>query len=486
MIEEHRPPENVTEEKVMREQDGRGQLGDAPPSLEEFRLPAPHGNAMRRRRSRRSFMTSVGGRLILVLLIVLAYLAVIKLPLPGFSKRQAGDLALNSTGSSPMTASRREATPRSEPKPRLIVHAQQGNAGEPLPLGITMQGSSEEAVVIIRGTIPGTIFSSGSATGVDSWEIPATQLANTWIGPPSGFAGTLDLVAELQRNGATLGEPQAFRIEWIAASPAISSEVPAAAPVHEPVPDIATTTSVPEAVPAHAQLATANSLVAPVPGPRQPESDKITAEQPRQQTRQKRPASKAAAPSRERSLVDTAARGRAREAPTPSEQLQDVQQPSEAPQAQHDPATGRIVSDIPSALDILLGRRRSEHITEGSNLNGPDRISSTPVPSDETTSQGAGNLASADTQKRCDYSRCAKDFRSFRASDCTYQPPHGGPRKTCDKGSRFTEVQQRHAQTQPFGQQCNVVMCARLFRSFDPSDCTYQPNSGAARRTCDR
>jgi BA14K-like protein len=34
--------------------------------------------------------------------------------------------------------------------------------------------------------------------------------------------------------------------------------------------------------------------------------------------------------------------------------------------------------------------------------------------------------------------------------------------------------------------QCNFAVCARFYRSFDRSDCTYQPYHGGARKTCDR
>jgi BA14K-like protein len=34
--------------------------------------------------------------------------------------------------------------------------------------------------------------------------------------------------------------------------------------------------------------------------------------------------------------------------------------------------------------------------------------------------------------------------------------------------------------------QCNFAVCARFYRSFDRSDCTYQRYHGAARKTCDR
>jgi hypothetical protein len=34
--------------------------------------------------------------------------------------------------------------------------------------------------------------------------------------------------------------------------------------------------------------------------------------------------------------------------------------------------------------------------------------------------------------------------------------------------------------------QCNADACARHYRSFDASDCTYQPYSGGPRRLCTR
>jgi hypothetical protein len=40
--------------------------------------------------------------------------------------------------------------------------------------------------------------------------------------------------------------------------------------------------------------------------------------------------------------------------------------------------------------------------------------------------------------------------------------------------------------TQTQAQHCNLNVCAQFYRSFDPSDCTYQPNPGGARKTCDR
>jgi hypothetical protein len=161
------------------------------------------------------------------------------------------------------------------PTPRLMVHAR-GIAGEPLPLGLTIEGGGDGAVVIVTGLVPGMTLSTGHALGANMWRVPATDLANTWVGPPMDFVGIVDLIAELQAADATVIHRLPIQIEWVANSPAVAAQVP--------------TTTQPEAVPAPQQL----------------EQDEIAkegkkdltarAEQPGERTQQKRVASQATVP----------------------------------------------------------------------------------------------------------------------------------------------------------------------------------------------
>jgi hypothetical protein len=116
-------------------------------------------------------------------------------------------------------------------------------------------------------------------------------------------------------------------------------------------------------------------------------------------------------------------------------------------------------------------------------------------PADASTSGFApapGNQAAG--APRCDYEACARTHHSFRASDCTYQPFTGGPRRLCEKNppqpSAATPFANSPAQSllgQQFGkEQCNVDVCARFYSSFDPADCTYRPFGGGRRRICTR
>jgi membrane peptidoglycan carboxypeptidase len=90
---------------------------------------------------------------------------------------------------------------------------------------------------------------------------------------------------------------------------------------------------------------------------------------------------------------------------------------------------------------------------------------------------------------QCDYQACASEYRSFRPSDCTYQS-YRGPRRLCEIGARTTRPHEEQASQVPADvraqAQCNIDVCARFYSSFNPSDCSYQPYGGGPRKLCDR
>ena len=128
----------------------------------------------------------------------------------------------------------------SEPaSPRLIVQPSRATQGEPAPLGLSLQGRADGAVIHIGRLVPGMELTMGSASGSDSWEIPASELRYGWVAPPDGFVGSADLVAELRLSDNKIADRQAIRLEWVlpigpgpalpqpeesAALPSISSE----------------------------------------------------------------------------------------------------------------------------------------------------------------------------------------------------------------------------------------------------------------------
>jgi len=123
----------------------------------------------------------------------------------------------------------------------------------------------------------------------------------------------------------------------------------------------------------------------------------------------------------------------------------------------------------------------------------PQQPAADASPTAGISAQGPGSQAAG--APRCDYEACARTHHSFRASDCTYQPFSGAPRRLCEKNpsqqnaaTPFT--QNSSAQSllgELFGkEQCNVDVCARFYSSFDPADCTYRPFGGGRRRVCTR
>jgi membrane peptidoglycan carboxypeptidase len=112
-------------------------------------------------------------------------------------------------------------------------------------------------------------------------------------------------------------------------------------------------------------------------------------------------------------------------------------------------------------------------------------------------SNGTASQTSAETDAAaCDVHACAERYRSFRASDCTYQS-FSGERRLCQSGQvaigSAGPKQNVNEEATAFNDgpanalaraHCNVGVCSRLYRSFSESDCTYQPHGGGRRQIC--
>src|SRR5207248_4640690 len=99
--------------------------------------------------------------------------------------------------------------------PRLVVEPRLGAPGEPVPIGLALRGRANDAVVILRGMVPGMELSAGSAVTRDSWQLSATDLPYAWIAPPKDFVGSADLVAELRLPDAQIADRQTLHVKWV-------------------------------------------------------------------------------------------------------------------------------------------------------------------------------------------------------------------------------------------------------------------------------
>jgi len=100
----------------------------------------------------------------------------------------------------------------------------------------------------------------------------------------------------------------------------------------------------------------------------------------------------------------------------------------------------------------------------------------------EPSSIAASEPAAPARSALCDVDACAAAYRSFTASDCTYQPSNG-PRRLCTRGEPPRQASEPSAALNARAQTCNINACAAAYGSFDASDCTYQPFDGP-RRAC--
>ncbi len=99
----------------------------------------------------------------------------------------------------------------------------------------------------------------------------------------------------------------------------------------------------------------------------------------------------------------------------------------------------------------------------------------------------AGNSMASSPRAQCDLDACAARYSSFNPSDCTYRS-YAGPRRLCEMAPSGGDVLQPTADLLPTSARsasCDVNRCSRRYRSFDESDCTYQPYDGGARQRCD-
>jgi hypothetical protein len=130
--------------------------------------------------------------------------------------------------------------------------------------------------------------------------------------------------------------------------------------------------------------------------------------------------------------------------------------------------------------------------------NPPPPITQAPMP--EVAAPERAAQPERESLAKCDIDACAAAYRSFRESDCTWQP-FNGPRRFCDRGTppRETASAAPNAtpQTDPqvgatpaapdvqVSNKCDQDACKHAYFTFDPADCTYQPTHGP-RRLCDR
>jgi len=194
----------------------------SPPQLKgEVRLLLADFDQIQPVGPRRSRKAPVVILVILLSAAVVSFIGMEELPYLNSWDRQAIDRSSPSQKVKNVPAQQSES-----PIPRMLVRGDRGMTGEPLPLGVSLYGEAAGAFVVIAGLIPGMTLSTGTAVGADAWQVRATDVADTWIGPPTQFIGMVDLVVELHLPDQRIIDRQSIHLEWAAPPSVLSTAGP--------------------------------------------------------------------------------------------------------------------------------------------------------------------------------------------------------------------------------------------------------------------
>jgi hypothetical protein len=86
--------------------------------------------------------------------------------------------------------------------------------GEAVPLGVSVRGSDEPGLALVRGFASGAKLSTGTRLNDNNWWLSLTELRNAVIQPPPDFVGAMDVIVELRLANTTLDDRQSLHFEW--------------------------------------------------------------------------------------------------------------------------------------------------------------------------------------------------------------------------------------------------------------------------------
>ncbi len=116
------------------------------------------------------------------------------------------------------TALARQYAPPAIPALQLVVGDLSGRINEPLPLAISVTGSSAGAFIAIAGLAAGTRVTAGNSISATEWRIPVRNVAKAVVLPPQDFAGNMKLVVDLRLSDETVADSRIMNLEWVGAA----------------------------------------------------------------------------------------------------------------------------------------------------------------------------------------------------------------------------------------------------------------------------
>jgi TPR repeat protein len=81
-------------------------------------------------------------------------------------------------------------------------------------LTISAADAGANAAVVISGLAPGSLLSTGTQVGPNTWRLAVEALTGAAITPPRGFIGTMDLTLELYLADNTMVDHKSLQLAW--------------------------------------------------------------------------------------------------------------------------------------------------------------------------------------------------------------------------------------------------------------------------------
>ena len=145
------------------------------------------------------------------------------------SQGPAGEGALSALPTWQSLTSSLFPAPQRKPAPTLVLRDGNGPVNEPLPLGVNVSSPGASATVTIGGISAGARLTVGRRMSTGEWRVPAQEISDASIIPPTDFVGVMNLTAELRGSDGAALVSSLVRLTWTSATPVDTVGVSASA-----------------------------------------------------------------------------------------------------------------------------------------------------------------------------------------------------------------------------------------------------------------
>jgi BA14K-like protein len=167
------------------------------------------------------------------------------------------------------------------------------------------------------------------------------------------------------------------------------------------------------------------------------------------------------------------------------------------PETEASVQAAKLAAHVPPPRQVVIAKKLPRSVYPTRDEPQPGQAGTAVAAVDATKQPGAGEAGAPNImtpepgaqaqpaqQPQCDIAACTAAYRSFRASDCTWQP-FDGPRRFCDKGNPpQQQAALEQADNAQYSNKCDIEACKRAYLTFDPTDCTYKPTLYGPRELC--